>query len=238
MNIQYCNDYAHLSAEGHDFLVAALQQKPDLLLCAATGNSPERAYQLLTNTYRQQPKLFQQLQVLKLDEWGGVPMDEPHTCESFLKTHLLEPLNVTVERYFAFESDPENPEKECHRIQKIINTKKPIDICVLGMGKNGHIAFNEPGDVLYPDCHVAQLSEQSMQHTMAMAMTRKPTYGMTIGMRDLLNARKILLFVTGSSKQSIVERFLRQEISTQLPASFLWLHPDVTCLIDRSTIKT
>lgn len=110
-------------------------------------------------------------------------------------------------------------------------------MCILGLGRNGHIAFNEPGEIMYPYCHVAALSAQSMQHDMAKAMKEKPTYGMTIGMRDILQAKKIILLIAGSNKDLIFERLLEQKIATYLPASLLWLHRDVTCFVDNSTIK-
>lgn len=237
MIINICSDYEQMSMQARDFLINALQEKKDLLLCAATGSSPLRTYQLLQENYHTQPDLFEQVRILKLDEWGGVDSSEPSTCESFLQQHLLQALHISPDRYDAFDSNPENPQAECDRMQAIINKKGPIDICVLGLGQNGHIAFNEPGESLHPDCHIAILSPQSMQHNMAKAMDQKPTYGMTIGMRDILNAKKILLLLTGSSKQLIVNQLLEKKISTHLPASLLWLHSSVTCLVDGDSIK-
>lgn len=155
----------------------------------------------------------------------------------FLQENLLQPLQITPDRYFAFESNPDIPQQECNRMQEVINKQGPIDICVLGLGRNGHIGFNEPADSLHPYCHVATLSPESMQHAMATAMHTKPTYGMTLGMRDILNAKKIILLITGNHKRQVLEQLLKQEISTQLPASFLWLHADVECLIDAEVMK-
>lgn len=237
MNISYCDDYKEMSTQAKDLIVKEIQQNPNLLLCAATGSSPLGTYQLLSEFYNNQQSLFQKLRIIKLDEWGGVAMQEPQTCESFLQQYLLKPLQISKERYFAFDSDPQNPQAECERMQAILQAEGPIDLCMLGLGKNGHIAFNEPGEVAYPYCHIAALSAQSMQHDMAQAMKKKPTYGMTIGMRDILQAKKIIILITGSNKNVIFEKLLQQKLSTHLPASFLWLHPDVTCLVDSNTIK-
>uniref|UniRef100_UPI0035937362 6-phosphogluconolactonase n=1 Tax=Pricia sp. TaxID=2268138 RepID=UPI0035937362 len=112
----------------------------------------------------------------------------------------------------------------------------PIDICILGLGKNGHIGFNEPAKTLTPFCHVAKLSEKSLQHSMANTMKPKPAYGLTLGMADILRSKKIILLLTGSDKQDIIFKLLSKEITTQLPASFLWLHHDVSCFIDSNAL--
>lgn len=236
MKISYYADYQQLSAKAKELILAALAEKPASLLCPATGNSPIGTYQLLASAYKAQKSLFEQLRILKLDEWGGVPMEDAQTCESALQQYIIKPLHITSDRYFTFQSNPDNPTVECARIQVIMQREGPIDVCVLGLGRNGHLAFNEPADALQPSCHVAQLSAESMQHTMAKNMRTPPTYGMTIGMADILNSRKIILLVTGNHKKPIIEKLLQKKISTQLPASLLWLHSNVECLIEESSL--
>ena len=201
-----------------------------------SGNSPRLTYQLLADVYHQQPALLEQLRILKLDEWGGVPMEDSQTCETFLQEYLLKPLHIHKARYFAFQSHPPDLQEECNRMQTIIQKQAPIDVCVLGLGKNAHIAFNEPAETLHPYCHVAQLSAESMQHTMAQTMKTQPRYGLTLGVADILSAKKIILLVTGSNKKPVIEKLLQPSITTHLPASLLWLHPDVECLIDKNSL--
>lgn len=237
MNITYCDDYQNLSLQAKALIIAALQQKKDSLFCAATGASPLGAYQLLASTYEQQPALFEQVRLLKLDEWGGVPMQESQTCEVFLQKYLIQPLRIPTSRYFGFNSDPENPQLECDRIQAIIEQQGPIDLCLLGLGSNGHVGFNEPGEFLLPQCHIAALSPTSLQHSMAKAMRQPPTYGMTIGMGAILSAKKVILLISGNNKRQATEKLLQKRIATQLPASFLWLHPAVECVIDNQVFE-
>lgn len=237
MNITYCDDYQSLSLQAKELILAALQQKKDSLFCVATGASPLGAYQLLASTYEQQPALFEQVRLLKLDEWGGVPMQEPQTCEVFLQKYLIQPLRIPASRYFGFNSDPENPQLECDRIQAIIEQQGPIDLCLLGLGSNGHVAFNEPGEFLLPQCHIAALSGASLQHSMAKAMRQPPAYGMTIGMGAILSAKKVILLISGNNKRQATEKLLQKRIATQLPASFLWLHPAVECVIDNQVFE-
>jgi galactosamine-6-phosphate isomerase len=236
MKIERCYSYKELSEKAKDIVVQELRIKPNLLLCAATGASPTETYRLLGNEYQKQPGLFSKIQILKLDEWGGIPMNFPTTCENYIQTHLIQTLHIPASRYTGFISNPENPEKECARVQHFLDKSGPIDICVLGLGMNGHLALNEPGEYLQPYCHIARLSEKTLQHQMAIEMKEKPTYGLTLGMADILLSKMILILINGSRKREIAQKLLSKQITTAVPASLLWLHPNVTCLIDNEAI--
>ena len=236
MKINYYSSYESMSRQACDLLVFALEQNPGLLLCTATGNSPLRTYELLAEEYQQQSSLFSQLRILKLDEWGGIDEHDPQSSESFIRRRLIAPLHVSEERYFSFSGNAEAPEEECSRLQEILSRQGPIDLCVLGLGRNGHLGFNEPAEALMPHAHIAQLSPDTLQHSMVQAMQRQPTYGLTLGMADILQARRILLLVTGSGKKAAIEKLLEGRVTTHLPASLLWLHPDVECLIDERAL--
>ncbi len=234
MEVTVFHSYEELSLRAKEIVVEALERKGDLTLCAATGGSPTRMYEALVEEAGRKPALFDRMTVLKLDEWGGIPMDHPGTCETYLRQNFVGPLGIPAERYIAFDSDPEDPEKECARLQAILDQRPPIDICVLGIGMNGHIALNEPAPKLHAGCHVARLSEKSLKHPMIADEERKPGYGLTLGMADIFRSRHILLLINGEKKREIARAFLRREITTELPASLLWLHPNVTCLIDEA----
>jgi len=236
MEIEILDNTDVLGNKASDLICHELEIKPDLLLCAASGSSPLTAYKLLAEKYKENPKLFKKLRILKLDEWGGISMDDPQSCEMFLQENIVHPLHVSSDRYISFHSNPENPEDECTRIAAYLKHNGPIDTCVLGMGLNGHIAFNEPGNFLQPHCHIATLSEQSLKHPMASGMGAIPAFGLTIGVADILQSKKIIMLVSGSGKKDIIHTFLSGKITTEVPASFLWLHHDVTCLIDKNTI--
>lgn len=237
MMIDICDSYEEMSRKATDIVVENLRQHRDLMLCAATGGTPTRMYELLADEYTDSPDLFSGLNVIKLDEWGGIPMNHAGTCESYLQQYVIYPLTVSSKRYISFQSDPENPKEECLRVQSLLNNRV-IDICILGIGINGHIAFNEPADFLHTGCHVAELSEKSLQHPMVSSEEEKPKYGLTLGMRDILNSKLIILLINGIKKKEITKALLSEEITTRLPASFLWLHPNVICLIDKDAVDT
>ena len=123
--------------------------------------------------------------------------------------------------------------RECVRISRWLARNGPIDVCILGLGRNGHIAMNEPAATLLPHAHVARLAPSSLKHSMLKGLARKPRYGLTLGMGDILGSRKILLLVSGRAKRAMFRRLVRPQITSRLPASLLWLHPDVTVLADK-----
>jgi galactosamine-6-phosphate isomerase len=109
----------------------------------------------------------------------------------------------------------------------------PIDICILGLGENGHVAMNEPDRELNPGVHVAKLAPTSRRHALLQTLVKKPRYGLTLGVGDILRCRKALLLVSGSHKRRPFSRLLAPRVSTRFPASVLWLHQDATVLCDR-----
>lgn len=237
MHIQPVDSYEELSRIAKDHVIRSIGEKNDLLLCAATGSSPTGTYQLLSEEFKRNAGLFSNLRIVKLDEWGGIPLHQQGTCESYLRENLLGPLQIPDSRYVGFKSNPEDPEKECQVIHEKLQSAGRIDLCILGLGMNGHLALNEPSGYLQAHCHVARLSAISLQHQMASSLIKKPTYGLTLGMADILQSKKILILISGYQKKVIVKQFLSQRITGLLPASFLWLHPHVICLIEKETME-
>ena len=192
MKIIKKDDYEALSRDAASLITEYLKGNRQALLCAATGGSPTGTYAGLKQTFDLQPELFSRLRVIKLDEWGDLPMNHPSTCESYLQKHLIGPLHITGDRYISFQSDSEDPAGECRRIQQDLRKSGPIDICILGLGMNGHLALNEPDTFLESETHVAKLSASSLEHPMIGSTGRKPSYGLTLGMADILQSSFIL----------------------------------------------
>ncbi len=236
MKIQYCSDYDALSQMSCDSIVSDLRKRPRQMICMSTGNSPTGTYKKLAKVFNDHPKLFNELIITKLDEWGGIDSTEPSSCESYIQEKIVQPLAIPQNRYISFKSNPVSPKKECDRIQIEIQKKGPIDICILGLGQNGHIGFNEPSNTLTPYCHVAELTADSLNHQMINALNKKPTYGLTLGMADILKSKKIILLLTGAKKKEVIKKLLSKQITTNLPASFLWLHNQVECYIDTNSV--
>jgi galactosamine-6-phosphate isomerase len=226
--------YESLSQHAAELIVGEIRSQPDLLICAAAGSTPTRTYHILAEEIRTRPHFFDRIQIAKLDEWGGLDTNHEATCEAYLQRHLIRPLNISTKRYIAFRSDAEDAQAECKRIRALIKNHSSIDLCILGLGTNGHLGLNEPGESLQPFAHVAVLSESSLKHPMLKPVNGLVSWGFTFGMADILQSKKILLLVSGSQKREQLGRLLTPVISPQFPASFLWLHSNVTVLYDRN----
>lgn len=227
MNRLLFHDHESLSQTAAKEILSTIRAVPQALICLATGSTPKRTYELLVEIGSRSADCFNSVRVLKLDEWGGLAENHPATCEHYLRERILQPLNIQNNNYTSFRSDAVDPAAECSRIQVLVNQLGPIDLCVLGLGVNGHVGFNEPASSLKPHAHAAQLTVQTQQHSMLGSSTLKPSYGYTLGMADILNSKKILLLVSGNHKQLQLRQLLASRIETSFPASFLWLHSNV-----------
>ena len=233
VRIDVADSYEAMSRRAARFIGQQVVVTPDLLLCAATGGSPTGTYAGLAALAATDEQRFAHLRVIKLDEWTGIAMDNAATCEHYVQQHVVGPLGIDADRYMAFQSDAAEPEAECRRVGRWLQQSGPIDLCILGLGANGHLALNEPGDSLQPFAHRATLAETSKEHAMLGAAGQPVTCGLTLGMADILGARRIVFLVSGSHKRELFSTFLQRRVSTRFPASLLWLHGDVRCFCDR-----
>ncbi len=229
------DDYEAMSAEACRIIADAIAEKPHIVIAFATGGTPTRMYEMLAEKYRAGEFRTNKMIAVKLDEWGGIPIDDPGTCETYLNKHVIWPLDIPDKHYLSFESNPANPISECTRIKNTLDNLGVIDICVLGLGANGHIGMNEPAGKLEPRPHVANLAESTRHHPM-LKDSPAVSYGMTLGMEDILGAKKIIMLVNGAHKAPQLERLISGEISAQFPASYLRQHPDTLVIADKAAV--
>lgn len=219
--IKYKN-YEEMSEASSKLMVETIQKNSHANLCLASGGSPELTYKKFVEKAREMD--VSQIIITKLDEWCGIASDSPLACEHYLHELVLNPLHITNTQYISFLPSTNNVVNECQKVQFALQ-KHPIDLCVLGLGKNGHLGLNEPNVYLQPHAHQATLSTITKHHAMIEGSTL--TMGMTIGMAEIMASKKIVLQVSGDGKTEIFQQFLSKKIDTQLPATFLWLHPNV-----------
>jgi hypothetical protein len=167
---------------------------------------------------------------------GKEAVYNPDSCESYLQKHLLAPLSIPQDRYLTFDPNISNLSAECARVEQEMEAIGPIDICILGLGKNGHIAFNEPADYLQRGFHKAILAPSTTQHDPTLNEGKEPAFGLCLGMSGIMQSKRIIFLVTGKGKQEAIKMILERKITTQWPASFLWMHGNVDCLIDRNSL--
>ena len=207
----------------------AARESPGLLICLASGETPTGAYALLAG----EPGRLAHARFIQLDEWAGLGGADPASCAAYLEQRVRGPLAVPPERWIGFRGDAPDAAAECRRVEAALEAAGPIDLCILGLGRNGHLALNEPAESFDPFCHVATLDERSREHPMLAGTDGSVLEGLTLGLGDILRARRILLLVSGRAKREPLARLATRRVTPGLPASFLWLHGDVTCLCDR-----
>lgn len=236
MNFHYLPDFEEISKKGFELIKAEIDRKPNLLFCVASGGSPSGLYAKMVEERSRNAFFGSRLRVIKLDEWGGLEKGSTFTSELDVQTKFVKPMEIDSERYWTIDPFTDDPQGDCQRMEQIIEKEGPLDICILGIGVNGHIALNEPGEVLRPEFHVCQLAESTLNNGMIKSLNQPPTFGMTMGVGNILKSKKILIFIAGSGKKEAFERLLRPEVSTNFPASLLWLHPNVDVLVDQRVI--
>lgn len=152
-----------------------------------------------------------------------------------MEEYILQPLRISADRYLGFRTGAD-PAEEAQRFHRQLSAWGPIDLCILGLGLNGHLGLNEPAPVLSVHTHVATLAPSSQQHHMVQDLAEKPKAGITLGMGDILHSREVLLLVNGEHKRAAMQELRKPQVSTQFPASLLWLHPNAWCGADRAAM--
>lgn len=230
-------DFEELSRISAEEMAECIRNKADALICVATGSSPSRAYEILADIISKEKINTDKLRILKLDEWWKVDETDLSTCEHFIQTRIIKPLNIASKNYFGFNSNAEDPKAECDRITKVISEQGPIDLCILGIGKNGHLGLNEPGTYFEPFSHVVNLDKRTRTHAMLKKTNAVINNGITIGIADILASKKILFIAAGDEKEDSFKGFMEGKVRTDLPASVLWLHPNTVCVYEHRLVK-
>lgn len=225
-----------MSATGFELIKQEVDKKPDLLFCVASGGSPSGTYAQMVAHKKLQPEFGEQLRVIKLDEWGGLEPNSPFTSELDVQQKFVQPMGITADRYWTIDPYTSDPEGACRTMEQVLEQEGPLDICILGIGVNGHIALNEPGDAHQLPYHVCELAPSTLANGMLKTLKQPPGFGMTIGLRGILQSKLILLFIAGSGKKEAFERLQDPLVTGQFPASFLWLHPNVQVLVDQRAV--
>lgn len=218
-------------------LAAALARKPGLVLGLPTGQTPVLLYEALAELCRRGGADFARARTFNLDELVGLAPSHPSSYRAFMDRHLFSKISIPRRRTRILNGVARDSRRECARFERAIARAGGLDLVVLGLGRNGHIGFNEPGAALEAFTHRARLTAATRRANAVWfggAGRRVPREALTMGVGTILRSRRIVLLAFGRSKAAVVRRMLKGPVTTRLPASFLQLHPRVEVVLDRA----
>ena len=216
-------------------IAAAVEVNPTIVLGLPTGRTPLALYRELGALHAAGAD-FSQVTTFNLDEFLGVPPSHPGSYRSFMETHLFQYVNIPSAQHNFLDGAAPDPEAECARYEQAIAEAGGIDLQILGIGTNGHIGFNEPAPELQARTHRVTLKPETRRSNAALFggdPEQVPAEALSMGMASIMCARSVVLLATGPGKAGCVERVVHGPVTTDLPASFLQLHPDVDIMLDQ-----
>ena len=228
-------DAATVARELATRVTDALEQNPALVLGLPTGRTPLLLYETLVALAAQGDVDFSRATTFNLDEFLGIPAAHPGSYRSFMQRHLFDRVNIDPARINFLNGATADAGDECCRYEKAIEEAGGLDLLILGIGTNGHIGFNEPGLGLTARTHRVTLKPETRRSNAALFGNDPdavPTEALSMGMGTILDAKSVVLLATGEKKAGCVEQLVTGPITTQLPASFLQLHPNVEIMLD------
>jgi len=232
-------DYAGLSTYAAGWVVNNLLEKPDALLVLPTGNTPLGMFRALVDKNKKNEVDFSRAVLVELDEYYGISLDDRRNLFNWLEQELLDKLTTPFKSTLRFNSAAENPETEPGRMEREIIGRGGIDFLVLGIGPNGHLGFNEPGDPLLASSRIMQLTQASIRSSARYwgGEDVVPKKGFTLGIDVLSRARHTLLLASGEEKAKILAEAVAKHSDPSLPASYLHVFPDVTVCCYRAAAR-
>ncbi|MBM3270772.1 MAG: glucosamine-6-phosphate deaminase [Candidatus Sericytochromatia bacterium] len=215
--------------------IAAQLAKPSSVLALASGRTPVPVYDELVAMHDRREITFRGATVFALDEYLGRNGADVGSFGAFFADHLFGRVDLPRERAHVPDGRAADPARECRAYEARILAAGGIDLCLLGLGRNGHVAFNEPGPILAAQAHVAEIADQTREgFPPELADVR---HGLTMGMATILNARRVILVATGPDKADIVTRALVPVVDPWVPASLLQLHPNAVFALDGAAAR-
>jgi glucosamine-6-phosphate isomerase len=235
MRVEILNDYQEISDAAASAMIRQVKQKPDSVICLASGDTPKLAFQKTVERARKDKISFSEVHFIGLDEWVGIPPDITGNCALFLRQVIFSPLGIPEEHIHLFDSMANDLEEECQKIDEVILKKGAIDLVIVGIGMNGHIGFNEPGVSPQMKSHVTILEEKT--RSVGQKYFKEDTVlnkGITLGLQHILDAKKVILLANGKHKAEIIKKTLKKGISPEIPATILRTHPHCLILLDNA----
>ena len=235
MKIIVTKDYEELSARAAKVMLDVVKDNPYAVLGLATGTTPLGLYAHMIADHEKNGTSYAHIRTANLDEYKGLPKTHEQSYAYFMKKNLFDKLDIEAENTNIENGTAVDEGKECARYDALLE-QLPRDIQLLGLGSNGHIAFNEPGTPFGSGTHVVTLAESTVKDNARLFedISEVPRKAFTMGIRQIMQAKKILILASGANKADAVYKTVKGEVTEEVPASVLQLHPDCILIADKA----
>ncbi len=239
MQIVRAKDYNDMSRKAANIISAQVIIKPDCVLGLATGSSPMGTYKQLIEWYNKGDLDFASVKTVNLDEYKGLSGDHVQSYRYFMDENFFNNVNIKKENTHVPNGLATNETEECFRYNQIIDDMQGVDMQLLGIGHNGHIGFNEPCDEYKRGTHCVELAESTIEANSRLFdnIDEVPKFAFTMGIKTIMDAKKVVVIVSGKDKAEIVKKAFFGPITPMVPASILQMHQDVVLVGDEEALS-
>ena len=240
MNIYKVKDYAELSSKAASIIASQIIMKPACVLGLATGSSPVGTYKKLIEWHEKGLVDFSQVTSVNLDEYKGLSADNDQSYRYFMNTNLFNHVNITKEKTYVPNGLEPDSQKACDQYNEIIASVGGIDLQLLGLGHNGHIGFNEPGEAFELETHCVDLTPATIEANKRFFDGNEdlvPKQAYTMGIKTIMQARKVLVVANGLAKAKAVKAVVSGPVTPECPGSILQMHPDCILVADEEALS-
>ena len=233
MKIFVADNYEKMSKQAASDVIDMMQSRKDPLICTASGDSPAGLYKELAERVSSKQLNTSNWFFVGLDEWIPMNGNDEGSCRYHLNKELFRPLQTGDEKICFFDGRTSDLQGECERTESFIQHHGGMDVAILGVGMNGHVGMNEPGTSINTRSHVAELASTTQQVGQKyFTKEQKLTKGITLGLKTLMEAKNIILLISGKHKADITQKILEDAVSENLPATLLRNHPALKIYLD------
>lgn len=239
MIICKAQNYTDMSRKAANIISAQVIMKPDCVLGLATGSSPLGTYEQLIDWYQKGDLDFSKVSSVNLDEYRGLSPEHKQSYRYFMNVNFFDHINIDKARTFVPDGLALDVDKFCKDYDKLIEEIGGVDLQLLGLGRNGHIGFNEPSDIFARDTHCVDLAPSTIDANKRFFNSEEdvPRQALTMGIRNIMMAKKIVVVVSGKDKAKALKETIYGPITPKIPGSVLQLHPDVIIIADEAALS-
>ncbi|MBR1677521.1 MAG: glucosamine-6-phosphate deaminase [Clostridia bacterium] len=238
MRVIVCKDYDEMSANAFEVMAEVVKNNPKAILGLATGSTPIGLYKKMIEDHEKNGTSYKDIKTVNLDEYAGLDYSSDQSYVYFMRHNLFDHVDIDLKNTNIENGKAADRQAECKRYNELLE-KMQQDIQVLGIGSNGHIAFNEPGTPFGSVTHIVDLAESTIKDNSRMfaSIDEVPRQAFTMGLKNIMNAKKILILANGKNKAKAVYGLVKGEVTENVPASVLQLHPDCTLVVDEAAAE-